>query len=181
MPANRRPVDRQAKRDEIVRVAAGLFTDVGFDATPMAQLAAAAGVTTNTVYWYVEDKDALLVAVLDLLLAEALQEYEQQDGAPLHEQLLWAVDRLQRFHRLVSVVHVRAAVAAVVAAWHDQFHALADALLADGFRRAGVAEADLPAAGRTGTYVLEGLLTHPQDETDRRAVLRMLTTIAAPG
>ena len=49
VPANRRPVDREAKRDEIVQAAARLFTEAGFDATPMTQLAAAAGVTTNTV------------------------------------------------------------------------------------------------------------------------------------
>jgi AcrR family transcriptional regulator len=179
MPANRRPVDRQAKRDEIVRVAAELFTDVGFEAAPMTQLAAAAGVTTNTVYWYFEDKDALLVAVLDLLLAEALQEYEQHDG-PLHEQLQWVVSRLQRFHKLVSVVHNRTASSSAVTAWHEQFHGLADAMLADGFRRAGVAESDLAAASRIGTLVVEGLLTHPQDEPARDAVLHLLTTLAPP-
>lgn len=179
MPANRRPVDREAKRDEIVRAAAELFTELGFDAAPMTRLAAAAGVTTNTVYWYFEDKDALLVAVLDALLEEALQEYAGHDGRPLDEQVLWAVARLERFHRLVSVVHVRAAASPVVAAWHEQFHGLADALLADGFRRAGLAEEDLTAASRLGTFVVEGLLTHPQDDATRGAVLRLLTRLGA--
>jgi AcrR family transcriptional regulator len=177
VPANRRPLDRQTKRDEIVRAAADLFTDAGFDQTPMTQLAAAAGVTTNTVYWYFEDKDAVLVAVLDLLLNEALEEQAQLDDLPWREQLLWAVGRLERFHQLVSVVHVRAVGSPVVAAWHDRFHGLADALLADGFRRAGVGEADIPAASRIGTFVIEGLLTHPQDEATRNAVLRLLTTL----
>ncbi len=146
----------------------------------MSRLAAAAGVTTNTVYWYFADKDALLVAVLDLLLAEALQDYAQEDDASWHEQVLWAVDRLERFRRLVSVVHVRAAGSPVVATWHDEFHALADALLADGFRRQGVAEEDLPAASRLGTFVIEGLLTHAQDEQSRSAVLRLLGALASP-
>lgn len=180
MPANRRPLDRQTKRDEIVRIAAGLFTDVGFDQTPMTQLAAAAGVTTNTVYWYFEDKDAVLVAVLDLLLTEALQEKAQLDASPWREQLLWAVGRLERFHRLVNVVHVRAAASPAVGAWHEKFHGLADSLLADGFRSAGITEADLPAASRIGTFVIEGLLTHPQDGASRDAVLRLLTTFASP-
>jgi AcrR family transcriptional regulator len=176
MPANRRPVDRQAKRDEIVRAAAGLFIDVGFDETPMTQLAAAAGVTTNTVYWYFEDKDALLVAVLDLLLDEALQEQAQQAPAPWVEQVLWAVERLERFHRLVAVVHARSAGSPSVAAWHDRFHGLADALLAEGFRQAGVPERDVVPATRMGVFVVEGLLTHPQDEQSRRAVIELLTT-----
>ena len=181
MPANRRPVDREAKREEIVRAAAALFTDVGFDETPMTQLAAAAGVTTNTVYWYFEDKDALLVAVLDLLLDEALHEYAQQNGTPWHDQVQWAVRRLERFHRLVTVVHVRAAGSPSVAAWHDRFHDLTDTLVADGFRQAGVAETDLVAAARIGTFVVEGLLSHHQDEASRSAVLRLLTTLGSTG
>jgi AcrR family transcriptional regulator len=179
VPANRRPVDREAKRDEIVRAAAGLFTDVGFDATPMTQLAAAAGVTTNTVYWYFEDKDALLIAVLDQLLQEALQEHAQRADVPWQEQARWAVSRLSQLHRLVSVVHVRAATSPAVAEWHDAFHQLADGLLADGLRRAGVAEADLAAVSRIGTFVIEGLLSHPLDEADQAAVLRLLGRVAS--
>lgn len=180
MPANRRPVDREAKRDEIVRAAAELFTDLGFDATPMTQLAAAAGVTTNTVYWYFEDKDAVLIAVLDLLLQEALLEHAQHANLPLREQALWALNRLQRLHRLVSVVHTRATNSPAVAAWHDNFHELADSLLADGLRDAGVADADLAAASRIGTFVIEGLLSHPHEENSQADVIRLLGTLAAP-
>ena len=180
MPANRRPVDREAKRDEIVKAAVQLFTESGYDATPMAQLAAAAGVTTNTVYWYFEDKDAVLLAVLDLLLSEALQEHAQQADLPWQEQAQWAVGRLSQLHRLVSVVHVRAASSPAVAAWHDTFHQLADALLADGLRRAGVPEQDIAAASRIGTFVVEGLLSHPQDDNSSADVLRLLGRLAAP-
>lgn len=157
-----------------------LFTDVGFDATPMTQLAAAAGVTTNTVYWYFEDKDAVLIAVLDQLLQDALQEYAQKADLPWHEQALWALGRLQRLRRLVSVVHVRAATSPTIAAWHDAFHALADSLVVDGLRRSGVAEADLVAASRIGTFVVEGLLSHPADPDSTEDVLRLLSTLATP-
>lgn len=174
MPANRRPVDREAKRDEIVDAATRLFIDAGFDATPMTQLAAAAGVTTNTVYWYFEDKDAVLVAVLDHVLQEALQEHAEHAERPWHEQALWATGRLTQLHRLVSVVHVRSTTSPAVAAWHATFHDLADALLADGLRKAGIAEGDLAAASRIGTFVIEGLLSHPQDERAQADVFRLL-------
>lgn len=180
MPANRRPVDRAEKRDEIVRAAAQLFIDHGYDAIPVTQLAAAAGVTTNTVYWYFADKDAVLVAVLDHLLSEALAEHAEQVDRPWQEQALWATKRLTRLHRMVSVVHVRSAVSPAVAAWHDAFHATADALLADGLRKAGVAEADLAAASRIGTFVVEGLLSHPHDEQQQAEVFRLLAKLAAP-
>lgn len=181
MPANRRPVDKDAKREEIVRAAVQLFTDVGYDATTMAHLAEAAGITRNTIYWYFADKDAVLIAVLDRLVHDALQEHAEQTARLWHEQAWWAVTRLNQLHRLVSVVHVRAAMSPAVAAWHDAFHELADALLADGLRRAGVAEADLEAASRISTFVVEGLLSHPQDEASRAAVLGLLGRLAATG
>ena len=181
MPANRRPVDREAKRNEIVHAAARLFTEVGYDGTTMTQLAAAAGVTTNTVYWYFADKDAVLVAVLDQLLAEALQEHAQQAERPWEEQALWAVDRLSQLHRLVSVVHARTAVSPALARWHDGFHQLADALTVDGLRQAGVAEVDLAAASRIGTFVVEGLLSHPASEAERIDVVRLLSRLARSG
>lgn len=177
MPANRRPVDREAKRDDIVRAATALFTEAGFDATPMSQLAAAAGVTTTTVYWYFADKDAVLVAVLDHLLQEALHEHAQHADRPWQEQALWVTERLGQLHRLVSVVHVRSAVSPAVATWHDGFHALADALTSDALRQAGVAEADLAAASRIGTFVVEGLLSHPHDTAAQADVFRLLTRL----
>ena len=64
MPRNRRPQDREEKRAEIVTAAAGLFTEAGYDATSMAKVAASAGVTTNTIYWYFKDKDALWVKLV---------------------------------------------------------------------------------------------------------------------
>ena len=57
----------------------------------MARIARAAGVTPTTIYWYVDDKDALLVAALDHLLAAALQQFDQQAGAPLVDQVMWAL------------------------------------------------------------------------------------------
>ena len=94
--------------------------------------------------------------------------------------MLWALGRLQAFDRLVSVVHARAPRSPAVAAWHEGFHALADELLMTGFRTAGVAEADLVAAARIGTFVVEGLLTHPQDEAGSRAVISLLARRLGP-
>ncbi|MDQ1636213.1 MAG: hypothetical protein QOJ32_3022 [Frankiaceae bacterium] len=174
MPANRRPQDRQEKRAEIVDAAEQLFVDVGFEDTPMARIAAAAGVTTTTIYWYFDDKDALLVAVLDQVLASALREHAAAGEQPWDEQLLWVITRLRRLHRLVSVVHARVSSSPVVNDWHDRFHALADINLAEGFRAAGVREQDLPAATRIAVFVIEGLLTHTHDEQTARDIVRLL-------
>ncbi len=173
MPRNRRQQDREEKRREIVGAALALFTEHGFDGTSVAQVARAAGITPNTVYWYVEDKDALLVAALDQLLEQALDELAGRTEEPLVDQVLWVLDRLQQHHRLVTVVHARAAQAPAVAAWHDQFHSLVDALITDRLRARGVAEQDLPPVARLGVLAVEGLLTHPANPDLSRSILHL--------
>jgi AcrR family transcriptional regulator len=175
MPRNRRPQDRDEKRAEIVAAATVLFTENGYDETPMSKVAAAAGVTTNTIYWYFDDKDGLLVAVLDHVLGSALAEAALEPDRPWVDQVLWAVDRLDQYRRLVTVVHSRTATSPGIDAWHNDFHALVDALLIDGFRRAGVPETSLVPMAAIGVFVVEGLLMHPHVRQDRRAIVEALT------
>lgn len=178
MPRNRRPQNREEKRDEIVAAATELFTGTGYDETPMTAIAAAAGVATNTIYWYFKDKDALLVAVLDRVLAEALADAGTRTDEPWSDQLLWAVERLERYSRLVTVVHARTAISPVIDAWHADFHRLAEDMLAGGFRSAGVPEDSLRASIQIGVFVIEGLLLHPGTAESRREVIDLL---AHPG
>ena len=174
MPRNRRPQDRDQKLGEIVTAAVALFSEAGFEQTSMARIARSAGVTPNTIYWYVQDKDALLVAALDHLLAEALQELGEQAGSPLIDQVLWTLGRLERHRTLIGVVHARSERATVVAAWHEQFHALMDGFVADHLARQGVAPQDRAATARLTTFAVEGLLAHPADPAQTRAVLELV-------
>lgn len=175
MPRNRRPQDRETKSAEIVSAAATLFADVGYEKTTMAAVARAAGVTTTTIYWYVEDKEALLLAVLDHLLATILGDLEELVDRPPTDQLLWIVERLQEQRRLVTTVHALATTSAAVGAWHDAFHELTDAMLAEGLREVGAPEERLPAMTRLGVFAIEGLLMHPLPREEQRAVLELLT------
>lgn len=179
MPRNKRPQNRDEKQREIVGAALTLFTEQGFDGTSVAQVARAAGITPNTVYWYLDDKDALLVAALDRLLGDALADLDDRADEPLLDQVLWVLGRLQQHHRLVTVVHARAAHAPAVAAWHDQFHALVDVLVADKLRASGVAEHDLGPVARLGAFAVEGLLAHSADAALGRDVLRLALGAAA--
>jgi AcrR family transcriptional regulator len=175
VPKNRRPRDRDDKHDEILAAALELFTSRGYDTTSMAQVAAATGVTTTTIYWYFTDKDALLLAVLDHVLENVLSELPSQLERPLDEQLLWALARLRSHRRLVVTVHARTARVPAIATWHDGFHELMNAVLADGLRRQGVLGEDIPALTTAGVFVIEGLLTHETSESHARSVLRVLT------
>lgn len=137
MPRNRRPRDREEKSAEIVEAAAALFAEVGFEKTSMAAVARGAGVTTTTIYWYFQDKEALLVAVLDHLLAGMLEGLEAQADHSWTDRLLWVVEGLQEHSKLVTAVHALSATSATVATWHSAFHELTDALLAEEIGRPG--------------------------------------------
>lgn len=174
MPRNRRPQDREEKREEIIAAAQRLFIDDGFESASTARIARSAGVAVNTIYWYFQDKDELLIAVLDRLLAEALATYTEIADMSLNDRLLWVVDQLEQLHGLVNTVHARATASPAIDAWHSAFHRLADALFDDSLRAAGVTETDLTGMSAIGTFVIEGLLTHKRDDADKRAIVDLL-------
>ena len=174
MPRNRRPQDREEKLAEIVTAAARLFSEAGFEQTSMARIAQAAGVTPNTIYWYVEDKDALLVAALDQLLGEGAADFAQQAGSPLIEQVLWMLERLRQHATLISVVHARSEHSPAVATWHDGFHALMDGIVTSHLADQGVTAREQDATARLITFAVEGFLAHPADAADTRSVLELV-------
>ncbi len=57
-----RAEQRQAKRDAVLQVAAQMFNERGFHATSLDDIAARLNVTKPTLYYYVKNKDAILLA-----------------------------------------------------------------------------------------------------------------------
>ena len=55
----------RARREQIVGAATRVFAEKGFRRATTRQVARAAGVSEGTIYNYFEDKDALLLAILD--------------------------------------------------------------------------------------------------------------------
>lgn len=100
----------------------------GYDATSMSKLAAHAGVTANTLYWYFRDKDELLVAVADRYLDGLLRHHAAIADRPLADQLRWLVESLRPVKHLEATVHNRVAAAESVATWHTGFHRSIEAL-----------------------------------------------------
>ena len=174
MPANRRPVPKEQRRDELLAAAAQLFVQDGYEGASMSRIAKLAGVTANTLYWYFDDKDQLLVAVADAYLQALLQEHRTAVGEqPLADQLLWLVERLRPVKHLVATVHDRQATSDVIGTWHRSFHAAFE----------GVFEAQLPGAeqaeGRdaevaAATFALEGAITHPLDDATTRSLCHLV-------
>lgn len=81
-------VRTEHKRQEIVRIAAGLFDELGYERTSMSAIAARVGGSKATLYGYFKSKEELLRAVLDLdvreeadrLLQEFLSEKDLRSG-----------------------------------------------------------------------------------------------------
>src|SRR2546429_6269077 len=70
-------------RERMVLAAVDLFTEQGYDATTVAQIAERAGVTKSTFFRHFPDKRELLVAgqeMLSRLLAEGIAEAPQTAG-----------------------------------------------------------------------------------------------------
>src|SRR5919106_475050 len=57
----------RARREQIVEAATRVFANKGFRRATTREVARAAGVSEGTIYNYFEDKDALLMAILDRL------------------------------------------------------------------------------------------------------------------
>lgn len=159
MPRNRHDQSKQAKRDEILAAARSLFLTEGYDGASMGKIAAAAGLTANTLYWYFGDKDELFVAVADLYLDLLLQQHATVAEQPLADQFVWLVDNLRPVRHLVATVHARVARSPRIAEWHTGFHRQMEALFEDqvvlevtGARR----DAEVAVV----TFALEGAVTH---------------------
>lgn len=174
MAKNKRPQPSHEKRAEIVTAARELFIDAGYDATPMGRLAKAAGVAANTIYWYFADKDAVLIAVLDEVMADAWAQYQSVAGEPMPVRLLWVVSQLQQMSRLVSTVHARAERSPSVTIWHNNFHLLTSSILRYDLEIAGVAADSLDAEVMIGVFTIEGLLMHPMTEEQQQAICNAL-------
>ena len=57
----------RARREQIIEAATRIFAQKGFRRSTTREVARAAGVSEGTIYNYFEDKDALLLAILDRL------------------------------------------------------------------------------------------------------------------
>ncbi len=175
MPRNRRSRDRDEKRGEIVAAARELFIAEGYAEVSVARIARRADVTSTTVYWYFTDKDELLVAVLDDLLASSLAELETVDDSSIEQLFLLAATRLTELGSLVDAVHTRRLASPVVDEWHDNFHGLAETIARSALPP-GLDAGRVDALCRMMTFVIEGIVTHRPPES---AVREMSHAVAA--
>jgi AcrR family transcriptional regulator len=74
-----------ARRDQIIDAATARFAANGFQATGMADVIAASGLSAGAVYRYFRSKDELIEAIIDRVLGQAAGRFQQllgEDDAP---------------------------------------------------------------------------------------------------
>ena len=160
MAKNRREIDSEHKRQEILLAARQLLLAEGYDATSMSRLAKEAGVAPNTLYWYFKDKDELLIDILDELVAEALAEYLSVQAQSLDKQLLWLLDKFDAVPHVITTVHNRMNFAESIKIWHQRFHFMLESLVVNQLMLHGLKQEECVAAAKIATFVVEGLLSH---------------------
>ena len=87
------------KRSNIMQAALDLIAEQGFHRTPMAEIAAKAGVAAGTIYRYFESKDSLINELhreLEGKVMSVLQE-GYPSGRPLRERFLYLLRELIRY------------------------------------------------------------------------------------
>src|SRR6516165_5922082 len=71
-----------AKREELVRIAARLFRELGYKATRLADIAKEAGLDRATIYYYVGSKDELFREVVEGVIDANIAEAERLLNVP---------------------------------------------------------------------------------------------------
>ena len=160
MPATRTDLDRDIKRGEVLDAAETLLLRDGYDDTTMAEVARAAGVANNSVYWYFASKDELLAAVLRRRQERALAEIADLATSSLEGRVLALLAQLDQVASLTAAVHERARHNTAVADMHQAFHATAERELGKGFRDAGLRPQEARRAAATIMAMIEGIHLH---------------------
>jgi AcrR family transcriptional regulator len=75
--------DEANRRSDIVRAAARLFRDKGFEATTVRDIAAAVGMQSGSPFYHFETKHDILLAVMEQGLRDGLERTERALSTPL--------------------------------------------------------------------------------------------------
>jgi AcrR family transcriptional regulator len=167
--------DAQARRDQIVAVAADLFEVEGYD-LPLEAIAERAGVGRGTLYRNFQDRSALILAVVKLRVSGMFQAIDAIDD-PLRAflELLYRGGILSTLHPRKTMPQGRSAQLRdewekFDADTRSSIQSVLDKAIAGGSVRADLTCDDMMLIGQMLGSSLEGHLETSRDATIRRAV-----------
>lgn len=168
---NKRHLEPKVKKEEIELVAMALLKKKGYDNTSMAEIARSAGVAANTIYWYFENKDDVLIAVLNRVVSQAIAEMITLREQTFRTRVLTLIDQIESSGALMTDVHSRVNHSTKVQAWHEQFHTMVEQLSVSELVNAEVCHDEAQLDAKLLIYVIEGLLAHPHNVQEREQII----------
>ncbi len=174
MARNKRDIDAEVKRDEMVSSALALFQAHGFDQTSMAMISRESGIAPNTIYWYFAGKDELLLGVVDKLGLTLAAEYQGKHFRSGAQRLGWIMAKLEEHQPIIRAVHARIEHSQAVREAHERHHQLLEGLITAQLEKDGLNAERAQLMATIGTFVVEGLLSHPHSAAQRKAILGWL-------
>jgi len=177
MPRNNRDIDQKEKKQAIIESAGSVFAEKDFDSASMAAIAKGAGVTPNTIYWYFENKDDLLIAVLNQQMSKVMPEVMAMRTASPTQRILHMIDAVESPGALMNTVHARISRSDALRTWHDNFHRMIEQILVFEATQHGIVPAKAVSYSRLLVYVIEGLISHPHETESREETIDQMLAL----
>lgn len=181
---------RAQRRNQLLELATQVFTEKGYQATSMDDIAAAAGVTKPVLYQHFNSKQSLYIEVLDII-AESMLEEVRALGEFQGDTTSRVRSGLQRFYRFVALDNslrlftghevISEAVQERVVVVLDRL-AIALAGVLTTFREVSIEESRILGRGLIAvTQTTAQLLHSAEDEAARETILHTMTTTVVHG
>ncbi|WP_299299717.1 TetR/AcrR family transcriptional regulator [uncultured Brachybacterium sp.] len=181
---------RAQRRNQLLELATRVFTEKGYQATSMDDIAAAAGVTKPVLYQHFSSKQSLYIEVLDII-AESMLEEVRALGEFQGDTSSRVRSGLQRFYRFVAMDNslrlftghevISEAVQERVVIVLDRL-AIALAGVLTAFRQLSIEESRILGHGLIAvTQTTAQLLHSAEDEAARETILHTMTTTVVHG
>lgn len=181
---------RAQRRIQLLDLATRVFTEKGYQATSMDDIAASAGVTKPVLYQHFSSKESLYIEVLDIIAetmleeVRALSEFQGDTSSRVRRGL-------HRFYRFVALDNslrlftghevISEAVQERVVVVLDRL-AIALAGVLTAFRQVSVEESRILGRGLIAvTQTTAQLLHSAEDEEARETILHTMTTTVVHG
>ena len=188
MSTSRMP--REQRRTQLLELAISVFTQKGFQATSMDDIAAAAGVTKPVLYQHFDSKETLYVEVIDIT-AQNLLEGVREIGTVERDTAGRVRHGLERFYHLVtldSALRLFTGHEVISERVRDRVSAVLDemAIELSGVltvsRRLSTEQARVVGRALIAvTQTTAALLHEADDEAERSGFLDTMTTFAVHG
>lgn len=181
---------RAQRRSQLLELATRVFTEKGYQATSMDDIAAAAGVTKPVLYQHFNSKESLYIEVLDIIAESMLEEVRalSEFRGDTSSRVRSGLQRFYRFVALDNSLRLFTGNEVISEAVQERVVVVLDRLAIElagvltSFRQLSVEESRILGRGLIAvTQTTAQLLHDAEDEVARETILHTMTTTVVHG